>query len=449
MWYDEGTYSQVAQNTALYGKSAFQIAPDSFVSAWSVNGGFPFLAPITASYALFGVGVMQGRVVMALFTILFSLAAYWLIRRLHGPLYALYALLLLATFPVLYGTGKNILGEVPGLLYLTLFLLTLFRIELDAFRSPPWLFAGAGVLLGLTVVTKPLFLVLLGALGVVGLLYRRTIPWRLRWFVPAFVGFIVPVGIHAVIHLMGADPATLASYYANPYAKSSLITTILHNAIGFFTAASPLYCLIVSGLWASSLYLRRHSSVTLTERVAFFFSLLVLLFYLRTEGWYRYFFTANVLALLFIPSSTAYLLSRLRARVRSLVPFLRHGLLVGVVVLAALQTYQLLFTSWVAVHNGRTTTAELEQTFATIGPTRTVFFLNTPEIVVFAPTNPYYQYMTPAPRLVLGKEMLPVLERQEPDVVVVKQNAEMTFASYLAPYSRTDAPGDYAIYQRP
>jgi hypothetical protein len=33
------------------------------------------------------------------------------------------------TFPVLYGNGKNVLGEVPGLVFLFIFLASVFEIE--------------------------------------------------------------------------------------------------------------------------------------------------------------------------------------------------------------------------------------------------------------------------------------------------------------------------------
>lgn len=451
VWYDEGTYSQIAENSALYGIDGFQIAPHTFESAWSVNGGFPFIMPITLSYKLFGVGVLQGRVVMAIFILLFSVASYLLIRRLYGPSHALGALLLLTTFPVLYGTGKNILGEVPGLLYLILFLLLLQRIERQQFCSKWWVFFGAGITLGLCIVTKPLFLVLLGALGIVGLLHFRSIPWARSWMIVSALGLALPILVHIATHMLGANMSSLASYYANPYAETALGTTIFQNLLRFFREASPLYCILVYGVWALSIIRRayRKLPIPLIEEIAFFFSAFVLLFYLRTAGWYRYFFTANILALLFFPSSIADLFAGVRTHFARLKKELHYVPLVAVLCLASLQTYQLLFTSWVAVHNASIATALLQTEFEAFGGTPSIFFLNTPEIVLFAKGNPYYQYMTPAPGLQIGTQELAILAAGEPDIVVVKQSEQKKYSDYLVPYTLRSSPGDYAIYQRP
>ena len=63
-WYDEGIYDQLAENMAVHGTQRMQVAPDTYVSTASVTGGYPFLYPISLAFRLFGVGLLQARIVM-------------------------------------------------------------------------------------------------------------------------------------------------------------------------------------------------------------------------------------------------------------------------------------------------------------------------------------------------------------------------------------------------
>src|ERR1051326_6513130 len=69
IWYDEGYYFQLAVNVVHYGREVIQLAPHEFMSAWSITVGYPLIYPVALSMKLFGIGVLQARVPMALFII--------------------------------------------------------------------------------------------------------------------------------------------------------------------------------------------------------------------------------------------------------------------------------------------------------------------------------------------------------------------------------------------
>src|SRR4051812_4095798 len=90
IWYDEGYYAQVAINVADTGTQFIQVAPKSTEPTWTVSAGYTLFYPVALAYKLFGVGVVQGRAVMVFYILAFLIAAYVLIRKLHGPLIAGY-----------------------------------------------------------------------------------------------------------------------------------------------------------------------------------------------------------------------------------------------------------------------------------------------------------------------------------------------------------------------
>lgn len=434
IWYDEGLYTQLAMNLAAGHGQVLQVAPGSFVSSSGITAGFPLTAPVALSYRLFGVGVVQGRVVMVVFMLLFTSAAYVLIRRLYGARSALLMLPLLATYPVFYGDGKNVLGEVPGLFFLVLTLLSLVWLERSGWRDMR-AYAASGCAAGLCVATKPLF-ILLGPAGIIAVLLVsrvKALSWKGLMFTCA--GFLVPMALWAYLQLGPGDSfSSLASFYLNPYEypPGGVASLLLSNALRFVKELSPLYTILFGGAWTLgvAVRLRQKQAVSAAEWTALMFSAFVLLFYLRTPGWYRYFFPATMLALLF----ASYSLEVLYEQVKRVVPLLRQIplVLVFVCVLAVFQTYQLGWNSWVAGYYASTRTEDLQAFFATVSPSQSIFLYNDPEVAVLLPSSNYYQYVKPHPEQVFGGEELAVLARGTADLVVM--NAE-TYKADMRPFA--------------
>ncbi|HNG02445.1 MAG TPA: glycosyltransferase family 39 protein [Nitrospira sp.] len=111
----------------------------------SLAAHFPVVASVAASFALFGVGVWQTRVVGLLYTFAALLLLYAVARRLFGRLVAIASLALLILVPLKWSIhplylGRQVLGEMP----LLCFLLAGFVCFLRSAHRPLWLVAAIG-----------------------------------------------------------------------------------------------------------------------------------------------------------------------------------------------------------------------------------------------------------------------------------------------------------------
>ncbi len=436
-WFDEGLYIQVAQSLAQDGSQTIQIAPDTQVSTGFITGGYPFLAPVAVSLLLFGNDLVAARLPMVLFIVSFVLAAFMLIWRVAGFNNALLALLLLSTFPLLYGNGKNVLGEVPGMLYTLAALYFLWRIEKQNFIGV-WSYVLLGLMVGLAVATKPIFLLLPLALVLVLLWRVRQIPFHWREILAGFAAFLVPVALWAYFQFGSGDSlGGVLTHYANPYAVGSLFDTVMKNLARFFTEATPLYCAVLMAAWLASLAVRkrRGTPVTLAEAAAFTFSILILLAYLRTAGWYRYFFEAMLLALIFLP-----------AALRSIAP--KYVLWGAVALLTCVHLYELTISSWVAESYRSTTSAELKEYFA-VQPQETSYFIyNVPDVVPFLQTKNYYQYVESTPATTLGSEYFERISQGDIDQVIIGRAAYVSHEDLFKRYSEGGTAGSYLVLKK-
>lgn len=420
LWYDEGLYSSVSAHISLYGLQALQIAPGKFVATDTMTVGYPLLYPVAAAYHFFGIGALQGRAVMAVFIILFVVASFLFIRKLFGNVSALSVLLLLATFPMLYGNGKSVLGEVPGLLFLILSLLSLWHLEQNKYKGA-WRYILFGLTAGLCVATKPIFIVVLGAFFITYLIKIKKIQPSVSGVVLGGLIFTGIVALWAYLQFgVHISLQSVVSFYANPYGSENINTLIIQNVIRFFTESTPIYTLALMLVWAVALYIRRKKELlSAAEISAFIFCILVLLAYLRLPGWYRYLFPALTVALIFLPPSLSTLFSYTKSKVRFIshpkATFIPYAV---IALLAGMQLYQTAANSYVAQYYSSKVTERLVSALAP--HTNSSFFLyNVPQVAILLPTQRYYQYLPITERLVLGKEGLSALVGGEVDFVVV------------------------------
>lgn len=435
IWYDEGFFEQLAINVSHGGAQAMELSPGHYLSSWSISAGFPLIYPMAASFATFGVSVFTARVVPATYLVLFVLASYFFVRRQYGALPAGIAGLLIATFPLLYGNGKSVLGEVPALFWFVLGLIALQTLEKRAFKDIRSSFL-AGLFLGLSFAAKFTFMLIVPAVLIVFVLRFRTLHRELtsKVFWAGGIGFALPVLLWLYLQFAPGDSLqTTLAFFVNPYGygEQALGAGIVANLLRFFTETTPAYFLFLFAPWGIALYLRR-KTLPLAECFAFVFSFLVVLAYLRTPGWYRYFFPSMMLAFVFFPMATLYLRDRIRVLVPKVRP-LASLLFVCFAVLVLLQGYQLAQSSYVASYYKSTRTRDLSAYFSTLHPATTVFLYNVPEIAIFLPSTTYYQFVMPHDDQPFGKEALPLLTQGTPEIVVV--NAE-TYQHNATPFSK-------------
>ncbi len=434
IWYDEGFYTQLAMNVAERGTYAIQVAPDTFVSAWSVTGGYPFVFPIAASYALFGPGVIEGRAVMAAFLGLFAIAGYVLVRNSLGVGSALASLFLVASFPMLYGNGKSVLGEVPGLFFLVVSLITLLVLERRGFRDARYA-ALAGLFTGLCVATKPIFILFLPALFAAALLKDAFKKVPLASYVAGIAAFLAPMALWGFLQFSSGDSLQeILAFYTNPYGSSDVVGLMFENALRFVTESSPFYLLALLLPWSVAVFLRRRTAedITASEYAAFAFSWIVVFAYLRTPGWYRYFFPASIVALLYAPYSILWLYDRAAVRIPMLALF-RFLLPLALFAVVLGQLYMVANASFVASYYQGTRTASLHAALREVDAGSAVFLYNVPEVAVLLTGRHYYQYLIPHTDQRIGEESLAALAAAIPDIVIVNSG---TYAEEPMPFSR-------------
>ncbi len=448
-WFDEGVYIQVAQSLSERGVQTIQTAPGVLAPTGNVTGGYPFLAPIALSLHYSQNMLLGARLPMVFFILLCVGLTFFLMYTLFGMREALLATFLLSSFPLLYGGGKDVMGEVPGMCYLLLTLFFVWNIEATNFINTRWWLL-AGLCAGLTAATKPIFFLFLIAVGIIFLLRARA-PWRIGSLLWAMFACAVPLVLWGYLQFGSADAfASIAHHYANPYEESSVIATSLHNATKFFTESTPIYFAVLMVVWivASVMRLCRKEKVSFAESIALVFSLLITLAYLRTAGWYRYFFEAMILALVFAPASLRVIAAGLLKKIS--LPGYVSVVSVLCVVLGCIQVYQLNFDSWVAEHYASDQTKTFVDYFAHFPITASVLVYDAPEIVPFLPSDNYYQYLDiePTQKLAYGKENIPLLEQGVPEYVIIPPHNHEQQKNLFTKYVQTDSVGSYLVLTR-
>jgi hypothetical protein len=447
IWYDEGFYTQVGANAAELGVQGMQIAPHTFAPTSYITVGYPLLAPLVFAYKIDGVGVLQGRVVMIVFMFVFLALAYILVRKLYGADMATWSLLMLATFPMLYGTGKSVLGEVPGLAYLLATLASLAYLEQRHYRG--WKqYALVGLCAGLCVATKPLFLLVLGALAVALILKWQCFTLDARGVAAGSFALIGCLILWVYIQF-GSDASITAVLkdYANPYSTSDILQLVLHNLKRFITESTPLYTLFLMLGWSVALWLRRLRNIPAAELAAYGFCILVIISYLRLPGWYRYLFPATLTSLVFFAPSlvASYDWLQRYMPMRKQFAVLPYTLLAT---LAALQLYQTAFSSYVAEQYGATRTRDASAALAALLPNTSVYLYNVPELVILLPTREYFQYVSPLPTVIIGSSTLPVLLGGNTDIAIATADAYQAHAELFSHYAPIQTFDRYIMLKR-
>ncbi|MSQ10788.1 MAG: hypothetical protein EXR52_07275 [Dehalococcoidia bacterium] len=201
--YDEGYVLQSPMNLVQHGFYGTIDAEWHWAFDPHVTTGLPFTLPVALSYALFGVGVAQARIITVLFAGLAAASAYGMARQQASPLVsgAAAALLTLSLYP----HNRIALGEVPALaLALAGGWLWLRALERPTARA----LGGAGLVFGLAALTKLAMLPILGV-ALVGVwtalrLFHRLLPVRaLMWPV---LGLLGPTALWPLVQLAFLGP---------------------------------------------------------------------------------------------------------------------------------------------------------------------------------------------------------------------------------------------------
>lgn len=411
-WLDEGIITQVAINLAENGTYAIQTAPGQFIPTAFLTTSFPVIYPISVSFLFFGTTILSARLVMVIFMALVCVLSYLLIRHLaleRKRTLALSTLLLLVTFAPLYGHGKNVLGEVPGLMF---FLASLITLHFALKRSDVWPWILSGIFLGLSMATKPIYLFIIAPSALLVLLIHRS-RFSFKKIAVCIGSALSILMLWFFIHIGNLEALQQILLSANTE-NAPLADRFVRVITQFVSELQPMYFLALLGIWCVSIILRARRGIEISsvELFAALFSLLNLALYLVSRGFYRYFFPAEMLALIFLPLALYSLpLKKYRD------PFLK-GSAVFIVLLVLFQGYQTFFSSWISEFKESSRSALLSEHLRDIPADKSIFLYNVPEAVIFLPSQNYYQYLTFGENVIRGEENLSLLFEGTPDVVL-------------------------------
>ena len=418
----------MSANLVNHGVIGLTVTPGTVEHFSKITVGYPLIYPIAASLAIFGNNILVARATMALFLLMVLLVAYFLVRKSIGKNEALLSLALLVSFAPLYGNGKSVLGEVPGILYLllSLLLMHLARVNKEQGKSNYFL-ALSGFFAGLCVTTKPIFILFIGALMFTFLFKRKDILCfgKKVFLFPIFFAISFVLWIFTQFQ-SGDSPAQILAFYVNPQNVGSLSSTIMTNIGMFFGQIGSVYLLALLIIWSFSIIIRtKEQKPGFEEITSFIFSLLVTAAFFRTSGYLRYLFPAQVLSIIYFPGSLYYCFGFIRAKMErySLIHkiFSRKSAIILVVILFIFGTYQLMFNSWVADSYGSRKTAFWYNYFSTLPTDEKIFFYDTPEVAMFIKNGNYYQYLDLSPAgLFVGKDNNSLIDEGGVDQVILK-----------------------------
>ncbi|NQV88627.1 MAG: glycosyltransferase family 39 protein [Parcubacteria group bacterium] len=437
VWYDEGFYVQSALNLASSGQSGLHIIPEKIEQISQITVGYPLIYPLALALKVFGENIVVTRGLMVIFILALLVGVYFLVRKLYGSYYALGSLLLLVTFPPLYGNGKSVLGEVPGLFYLVAFLLSLYfaRNKAQGSFGRVSLLVLSGLLAGLCASTKPVFLLILPAILLGLFIYRKSKIFSIKEIFLTSIAVLIPLLVWFALQFTTSDSfGGILGFYANPYAVTSVASTIFSSLKAFFSSSGPIYLLVLLVVWifALCIKLRQKSTIQIEETVAFIFSILITLAYFRTAGWYRYIFQAQIIAIIFFLPSLFIFLQWLIEKTKFGFVSTKTLATIGLILLSVLGTYQLAFHSWVADYYTSQKSAFWDDYFKKEPKDESLLIYNAPEVAIFAEFNgkSFYQYLAPAGG-VWGEDNLKLVESGWIDKVIVRTDVYSGEESFL------------------
>lgn len=305
-WIDEGFTAQGAINLVRHAQYAMRSSEGFRVLDQPLVANGPgIVLPLAAMFNLFGVGLMQARLVAALFMIATGLLFYITAQKFGGVAGGALALALLLAMPhenFVY-FGRMAMGNVASLAYFFVgSLIWASGIE----RRKTWLVASAGLFFGLAAITKGQWsIVLFPALMLVwlaDLLFLRRIGWRLLAVTFVAVAIVLAAWYGARWIILGSE--ALGQHLEAIQSSARWTVTALNPVL--FGPRSVTYLIrsgvglvgVVGLIYAIWLIVHRHPQAALAALFASISFVWLIWYVLVSVGWERYAFGPFVLSCL-------------------------------------------------------------------------------------------------------------------------------------------------------
>lgn len=235
-WYDEGVHTVAARTLAQSGQYGLPAPDGTHLFDPFIGTGPTVIVPVALAFKTFGIGLLQGRLVMVIYLLLAAAGLYVVGRQLYGRIPAIIALMVFASLtdngP--FENGRWVLGEVPAVAFV-LWATCLLVWARTPGRSP--LYVASGALFGLSILTKPQFVLLVPALIIVWLA-RRWFGHRYSVRQPSLVilGMAIPVGGWYLYQVMTLGLSEFLRYYLSELPAQASVNS--YAALLRYTMAS-------------------------------------------------------------------------------------------------------------------------------------------------------------------------------------------------------------------
>lgn len=306
-WFDEGSHLHVPKSLVKFGVYADYSSEGFRYYGPTIGVGPTVMLPIAAMFKLFGIGLLQARLVMAFYLLLTLFMFYALVRELGGHKLALLSLLILVSTRsvLLLETGRQVLGEVPGFFFLLAALWLWFSgwPKANVLRL-----LGVGLLLGLAMITKYQYLLfLLPTLGLtwfLNLIYYRTLSQRV-FIIPALVsvGCFGLWGAYTIGYLGPSTSIENLTLLRESIAGAALIFSpalMARNLETLTDRAVYLGALMPALLYGATFILPRERQGQKWVFLLVLLSVNLMWFLVASIGWLRYAFLGLAIASLFV-----------------------------------------------------------------------------------------------------------------------------------------------------
>jgi 4-amino-4-deoxy-L-arabinose transferase-like glycosyltransferase len=297
-WFDEGWWLQIPRNLVVHGRyaplSGGEFRPTDTVVLISPA----FYLPVAAAFKLFGVGLLQARLVIAVQFLMAAALLFVVARRLYQAPAALLALALFVfvqpddywTAPLLY--GRQMMAEVPALMWWLAGTYWWLRWR-DSERPGHAMLAGAS--LATCAAVKPQF----GIVLVPTLLIMAAAEWWMRrrlppaaWFVPAAMVATAALHVILLVALLGpGDFARLLTGFveaSGPQVRTFLQPSTVRRGLGL-AARSSYVLLLLPAVAYALVRLTSGREIDLRRALpAVYVAVWLGWFIAATPGWNRY-----------------------------------------------------------------------------------------------------------------------------------------------------------------
>lgn len=304
-WLDEGFALQGPINLVRYGQYAMKSSEGFRVLDQPLIANGPGVTlPISGAFALFGVGLLQARLVAVGYLVLTGIVFFVLARRLFGTPAAITSSFLLLAFPQegLLWFGRFAVGNVPALAYFLIgYLFWLNLLERDG-----WGYAlGAGFMFGLSLVTKGQYGLIIPAVLIVAFadaVYYKTI--GLKKIILVLLTAVGCLAIWYMVQWMVVGPENFGQHL-EAVRSSSRVTVFAFSAMRiprnlWYLIYSGLFLFVVPGLLYAAWSCRKRTRDSYRQLLLVVFVVIWLAWYVFASiGWPRYAFAPYAVGLLF------------------------------------------------------------------------------------------------------------------------------------------------------